>query len=109
MKAYPKQSHKLKGKAYHDFRVGIIERAGCRCQNPLCGVADADPPYPTLSVEHIIPRSRLRLDTDDNCGCLCVTCNFRVKAGLLELVWKNNIVTEVWEREGTLKRFGRKY
>jgi hypothetical protein len=107
--SYPKQSVRLKGKAYHDFRVRIIERAGCRCQNPLCGVADGDPPYPTLSVEHKIPRSRLRLDTDENCGCLCVQCNFRVKAGFLELVWKDGIVTEVYEREGTLKKWQRTF
>lgn len=106
---YPKQSVKLKGKAYHDFRIRVIERALCRCQNPLCGVADGDPPYPTLSVEHIIPRSKIRLDTPENCGCLCVTCNFRVKAGFLKLVWFGGLVTEVFERDGTLKEWERKY
>jgi len=108
MTAYPKQSVKLKGKAYHDFRIGIIERDGCMCRNPLCGLRDGTPPYQTLSIEHKIQRSHLRLDTDENCVTLCVTCNHRIKAKLLYIEWRKNNAIAVCERQGVLKPWERK-
>jgi len=106
----PKQGQvKLKGKAYHDLRVKVIERDGCRCRNPLCGVADSDPPYPSLTLEHKIQRSHLRLDTEENLVTLCATCNLRIKAKYLFIEWRENIPLAVWEREGHLKPWKRVY
>ena len=60
---------RLTGAAYAKFKREILERDNHRCQNPACQHPGIDPL--ALTIEHIIPRSRLRLDVPWNTVIIC--------------------------------------
>jgi len=77
---FPKEGRvKLEDEAYREFRDRILERDGWRCRNPKCGSRW------WLTVHHKIKRSRLRLDTEENCITLCLRCHELVEAHKLEV------------------------
>ena len=84
MKSYLKSEVRLKGAAYAKFKRQIVERDKI-CQNPICQWPEA-----SLTIEHIIPRSRMRLDVPWNCVILCAPCNGEIKYGTLLIEWQNN-------------------
>jgi hypothetical protein len=67
------------------LRLLVLERDGYRCGR--CGWQPGDPVpvkkgtsrpvYRTLELDHIWPKSRGGLDTEDNFQVLCTTCNCR--------------------------------
>ena len=110
MNPKPKQGEvRLKGAAYAKFKREILERDNHRCQNPVCQHPGIDPL--ALTIEHIIPRSRLRLDVPWNTVILCAPCNTAIKARYLMIEWSNHFPTateppraeSVYERAGMLK------
>ena len=77
---FPKAGQKkLKGAAYREFAQGILELDGQKCK--LCGRTSL------LTVEHFILRSKLRLDTKENCLCLCIFCNQAAKEKRIKYDW----------------------
>ena len=97
---------RLTGAAYAKFKRELIKRDNGRCQNPMCQFPDAQ-----LTIEHIIPRSRIRMDTGWNCAILCAPCNTAIKARYLMIEWSNHFPTatdppraeSVYERAGVQK------
>lgn len=57
-----------------------LERAGWRCENPLCRR-----PAP-LECDHVVPRSQEGPDTFENLAALCVRCHADKGSGLLLVI-----------------------
>jgi len=71
---FPKQGAvKLEGEEYLRFKNRVFERDGWKCRNPECKSRR------NLTLHHKIKRSKLRLDTMENCITLCVKCHDRVE------------------------------
>jgi len=80
MLAFPKQGRiKLEKHAYARFKQDILELDGHRCKH--CGRRDF------LTLEHHIPRSKIRLDTVENCYTCCVWCNQLIKDRGIAVDW----------------------
>ena len=80
---FPKErAVKLEGEDYDRFKNKIFERDGWRCRNPQCRSRR------NLTLHHKIKRSRLRLDTEENCMTLCAFCHDRVE--------RNELKVESW-------------
>jgi len=67
---------KLDGEEYERFRRSVFDRDGWKCRNPFCRSNVG------LSVHHIVKRSKIRLDTMENCIALCVACHEAVERGV---------------------------
>ena len=67
---FPKQrSVKLEGEEYRKFKKHIFTRDNWMCRNPACRSRR------NLTLHHKIRRSKVRLDTEENCLTLCVECH----------------------------------
>jgi len=80
--AIPKQSIKLSPYEYAKLKKKVHELDGWRCLNPECtNIYTAK----ELTVHHIYPAGRLRIDTVENCGTLCLWCHNLVEDKILYL------------------------
>ncbi|MEW6613910.1 MAG: HNH endonuclease [Thermodesulfobacteriota bacterium] len=83
---FPKQGKVvLKGIDYVRFKRWIHERDRWTCKNPFCRSRK------NLTLAHYVPRSKLRLDTQENCYTLCVECHELEERGdlIVEKVGRN--------------------
>jgi len=80
----------LKGKAYTDLKKRVFKRDGNCCV--ICGAHDR------LTLGHIVRRSKLRMDTEENTTCQCAECNGAQEAGYLCVEWNGTSPARVWSR-----------
>ena len=77
---FPKRDKvKFTGVEYEKFKNRVFERDGWRCQNLSCGSRR------NLTLHHKIKRSKVRLDTMENCITLCVKCHDKVEQHKLKV------------------------
>lgn len=80
MTGFPKQGRvRLDGPAYWRFKMQVHALDDWRCA--VCRKITA------LTLHHLIKRSKLRLDTPDNCISLCVSCHDAVESGVITVEW----------------------
>jgi len=78
--AFPKQGTiRKKGLDYRQFKYRVHELDGWKCRRCFCIVP--------LTVHHIVKRSKLRLDTVENCVSLCFDCHDEVERNNIRLGW----------------------
>ena len=83
--AVPKLIIKLSQHEYGKLKRKVHKLDGWRCINPDCVQLYT---RKELTMHHIIPRARLRLDTVDNCATICFVCHMLVEAKILKLDFK---------------------
>ena len=77
MTAIPKQSVKYTGKDYTEFRRKVLVFDKYTCVFCLVRFQDNE-----LSLHHKLRRSRLRLDTIENCYTCCLACHIKLDDGM---------------------------
>ena len=60
---------RLKGKAYKNLQLKVLDRDGFTCK--ICGIYTEAPPH------HILPRGRGGSDVKENLITLCVDCHYK--------------------------------
>ena len=91
---YQKKSVKLNRTQYNRFQKAVFGRDNYTCQAPDC---DCDSSY--LTIHHIIPRGRLRLDTMKNAMTTSLDCHIRIHdtPGMVDQIIKDKGI-EGWNK-----------
>jgi len=86
--AVPKVSVRLSPYEYAKLKQRVHRLDGYRCINPDC---QENYGRGELHMHHDIPRSVIRLDTEDNCSTMCPICHHLVEIKKLYLDFKKLI------------------